>query len=340
MGGSEAASNPVRGFYAGRRVCVTGGAGFIGGHLAEALLLLDARVRIIDDLSSSDGEHVAGLVERYRDQARFIYGSILDPSALREAVASCDTVFHFAAVPSVPRSIDDPERAFEVNATGTLRVCEAARRAGARRVVYASSSSVYGDDATLPKSESMLPRPLSPYAASKLAGESIIRAWRHSYGLSGVSLRFFNVFGPRQPAEGPYAAVIASFLSRLSAGERPVIFGDGLQTRDFTPVANAVHASLLAGAAGQEAGGEAINIALGRRTSVREVFDVLCRLMDRAGLEPEYRDARPGDVPHSVADTTLARRLLGFEPVKGLDEGLAETAAWYASARPGLHAGV
>lgn len=319
----------MRSHYVGRRVCVTGGAGFIGGHLVDALLLLGAQVSIIDDLSSSDAEHLAALVESSRGAARFIYGSILDPDALRDAVARADIVFHLAAMTSVPRSLEEPERTFEVNAMGTVRVVEAARRVAAGRLVYAASSSAYGDDPALPKHESMLPRPISPYGASKLAGESVVRTWACSYGLSALSLRLFNVFGPRQPATGGYAAVIPAFLAQLQEGKRPIIFGDGAATRDFTPVANVVQAMLLAGASPRQWRGEAINIALGRRTSVRDLAIQLARLVDRTDLQPEFKPARTGDILHSYADIRASAELLGFAPVRTFEDGLADTAAWF-----------
>lgn len=333
-------TNPLTAFYAKRPVTVTGGAGFIGGHLAEALLLLGANVTVIDDLSNNDGAHITTLAETYGGQLRFIYGSILDPAALTESTAASQTVFHLAAMNSVPRSIDEPERTFEVNATGTVRVAEAARRAGAKRLVYAASSSAYGDDPTLPKVETMLPRPLSPYAASKLAGESVVRAWAHSYGLSGISLRYFNVFGPRQQANSTYAAVVSAFVSKLQSAERPTIHGDGSQTRDFTPVANVVHATLLAGATDSAADGQPVNIALGRRTTVRELFETIARLASRTDIEPLYTQARKGDVPHSVANTSLSEKLLGFKPIKTLEEGLSDTVAWFSRQREELDAPV
>ncbi|MBL8745726.1 MAG: NAD-dependent epimerase/dehydratase family protein [Phycisphaerae bacterium] len=332
MGGSES-TNPLGGFYGQRRVVVTGGAGFIGGHLVEALLLLGARVTVLDDLSNSDGSHVTMLAESYGGQLRFVYGSILDPVALGEAMVGSEVVFHLAAMNSVPRSIEEPDRTFEVNATGTVRVAEASRRSGTRRLVYAASSSAYGDDPVLPKVESMLPRPVSPYGASKLAGESVVRAWSRSYGVSGISLRLFNVFGPRQRGDDAYSAVVSAFISGLLSGTRPTIYGDGTQTRDFTPVANVVHAMLLAGALGSDPDGQVVNVALGRRTSVRWLFDAVARLVGREGVEPRMAPARRGDVEHSGADITVSEKLLGFKPIKGLEEGLAETVSWVMKQR-------
>lgn len=333
MGGTEAKANPMRDFFAGRRVAVTGGAGFIGGHLCEALLLLGAQVNVIDDLSNADGFHVSALAESYPKQLRFIYGSILEPGALAETLEGARIIFHLAAMNSVPRSIDEPERAFEVNAIGTVRVAEMARRVGADRLVYAASSSAYGDEPTQPKRETMLPQPISPYAASKLAGESVVRAWSHSYGLSGISLRLFNVFGPRQPAGDAYAAVVGAFITKLLAGERPMIFGDGSQTRDFTPVANVVQAMLAAAALKDDPAGRVVNVALGRSTSVLELLHKLAALTGKEGVEPIFEPARRGDVPHSTAEISLAKAILGFEPMKALDEGLADTVAWYSRSK-------
>lgn len=330
MGGAEPMHHELGKHYGSLRVAVTGGAGFIGGHLVEALLLLGASVSVIDDLSNSDGAHVGSLVDSYRGQLRLVFGSILDPAALAETMTGAQLVFHLAAMNSVPRSIAEPERTFEVNARGTLRVAEQCRRVGARRLVYAASSSAYGDHPALPKVETMLPQPISPYGASKLAGESIVRAWSKSYGLPGISLRLFNVFGPRQRGDDAYAAVVGAFISKLREGDRPTIFGDGSQTRDFTPVANVVHAMVLAGATPAEPAGEAVNIALGRRTSVQELYESIARLTGRVGAEPRFEPARAGDVPHSVADIGLSEKLLGFRPIKGLEEGLADTVSWHA----------
>jgi nucleoside-diphosphate-sugar epimerase len=258
-----------------------------------------------------------------------VHGSILDPSALAEAMRGAEIVFHLAAMGSVPRSIKEPQRCMAVNLTGSLRVAEAARDVGAARWVYSASSSAYGDDPSLPKVETQLPRPMSPYAASKLAAEYVVRAWSVSYGLPGVSLRYFNVFGPRQPADSAYAAVISSFIKRLMAGEAPVIYGDGEQSRDFTPVKNAVYANLLAGSMRREPRGEVVNVGGGTRTTLLELVEKLARVMGVPAPTPVHQPPRDGDVRHSQADLTRAGEVLGYRPVMGLEEGLAETVAWF-----------
>ncbi len=318
--------------YEGLRVCVTGGAGFIGGHLVDALQALGATIWVIDDLSNSDAGHLAGLMELAPDQVNFIHGSILDDVALRRAMTDAHVVFHLAALGSVPRSIADPERSWVVNSTGTIRVLEAARRAKCSRVVLAASSSVYGDTPTLPKVETMPLMPRSPYAASKAAAEQACLAWATAYGLDTVSLRYFNVFGPRQSPDSPYAAVIPLFARQLLKGERPVIFGDGQQSRDFTYVANAVLATLLAGASEKPLAGEAINVGAGKRTTLLELAALMAELCVEDGraitAEPEHRPSRPGDVLHSLADISKASSLLGYKPLIGLKQGLADTIAW------------
>ncbi|HBS28928.1 MAG TPA: LPS biosynthesis protein WbpP [Phycisphaerales bacterium] len=330
---SDSYRSPYAAAYAGRRVAITGGAGFIGSHLTSELLDLGAQVSVIDDLSAGDGQHLWYLIDTYPDRLRFHFASILEPRALKEALQDCQVVFHLAAMNSVQRSVEEPERCFAVNATGTVRVANAARDTGATRLVYAGSSSVYGDDPALPKSESMLPRPLSPYAASKYAGETVVRSWWHSYGLSGVCLRFFNVFGPRQPADGAYASVVPAFIRRLSVGQRPSIYGDGSQSRDFTPVANVVHAVLLAGAADPATvSGQSINIGCAERTTILQLASTLARLVGRQDLKPQFQEPRAAEVPHSVASIDLARRLLGYEPIKPVEDGLAETVAWMSRA--------
>lgn len=333
---SVSAADALGAAYSGRRVCVTGGAGFIGSHLVERLLRLGAAVTVIDDLSNSSGIALAELVERHPARLRFVFGSILDARALRDAVASAHTLFHLAAMNSVPRSFDEPGRVFEVNAIGTVRVAEAARKGGVSRLIYAASSSAYGDDPALPKVETMLPKPMSPYGASKLAGETVVSAWARGYGLPAMSLRLFNVFGPRQAAGDAYAAVVAAFATRLLAGKPPIIFGNGSASRDFTPVAAVVEAFLLAGAAGTDPRGAVANIGCGRRTTVLDLARTLARLVGRPDLEPEFHEPRRGDVPHSLADISLARDLIGYEPPASIDDALEQTLAWY---REGTTAG-
>jgi nucleoside-diphosphate-sugar epimerase len=313
---------------------VTGGAGFIGGHLVDALLSLGAIISVVDDLSNSTLAHLSELIELEPDRVRFVHGSILDDSALAEGFGApgVQTVFHLAALGSVPRSMEEPGRTWDVNATGTLRVLQAARAARAARVVFAASSSAYGDDPALPKVESMAPKPMSPYAASKLAGEDLCATWSRCYDLSTACLRYFNVFGPRQPGDSAYAAVVAAFCRRLLAGERPVIYGDGSASRDFTFVGNAVLATLLAGAVDKPLAGEVFNIGSGRRTTVLELAKAIEAGASNGGpanaTPPTFAPARAGDVPHSVADITRARQVLGYDVVASLEEGVQETLAW------------
>jgi len=354
--------NQLRMFYEGRGVCVTGGAGFIGGHLCDALLSLGASITVLDDLSNSTTEHLSGLIELEPERVRFVHGSILDDDALAAAIcdgagarydgdqpkAPCKTIFHLAALGSVPRSVEEPQRTWSVNATGTLRVLEAARGHGkggvnsttrssqVERVIAASSSSIYGNQPELPKVETQVPRPLSPYAASKQAGEHLLASYAACYGLSTVSLRFFNVFGPRQSAESAYAAVIPAFTKRLMDGEPPVIYGDGEQTRDFTYVGNAVLAMLAAGAMGTtKLTGQAVNIGSGKRTSLVQLAQMIAKLCDVPSVRPVFQPARNGDVKHSYADVSAAKQLLGFEPVTSPEEGLTETVEWYRRAMAG-----
>jgi UDP-glucose 4-epimerase len=313
----------------GRVVCVTGGAGFIGGHLVDALVSLGCRIRIIDDLSNSSADHIAELIELDPDRVQFIRGSILDDGALAEAVAGTDIVFHLAAMSSVPRSIAEPERTYAVNATGTLRVAEAARKARCRRIIYSASSSAYGQSIHLPKVETDTPAPVSPYGASKLAGEHVMLAWAQSYGLSTLSLRYFNIFGPRQPADSPYSAVIAVFAKKLLSGEQPVIFGDGTQSRDFTFVANAVLANLQAAATDKPLAGDVVNIGSGTRTDLASLARAMAERCGAPHLGPRFEPARTGDVLHSQADISAARKLLGYSPVVSLEDGLSLTIDWH-----------
>ncbi len=319
----------LRAFYDTRRVCVTGGAGFIGGHLVDALMSLGASVTVIDDLSNATLDHLGGLIEFDPARVRFVHGSILDPGALARAAEGAAAVFHLGALCSVPLSIELPMRTWEVNATGTLRVLEAARGAGSKRVVFSASSSAYGNATTLPVREDMLPAPLSPYAASKVAGERLMEAYAESYGLSTVSLRYFNIFGPRQRAGSPYSGVIPKFVEAALAGRAFVLHGDGEQSRDFTYVGNAVLANLLAGASDSPLLGQVVNIGTGIRTTVRALAD---RVLDAFGCSAElaqHGPVRRGDVLHSVADITLAKELIGYEPITGVDEGLGLTFDWW-----------
>jgi nucleoside-diphosphate-sugar epimerase len=330
MGFPDPLPDSVRAVYRGRTVCVTGGAGFIGGHLTERLLDCGASVQIIDDLSNSDAGLVASLVERYPGRARFVYGSILDPAALAEAVENCSVVFHLAAMGSVPASIQDPERCSAVNITGTVRVAEAARAAGVERWVYSASASAYGGtDDESPRHEGELPMALSPYGASKLAGEQLVMAWAASMGLDGVSLRYFNIFGSRQAADSAYAAVVAAFYKALGESKAPTIYGDGRQTRDFTHVDNAVWANLLAGAHAKPLKGAIANIGCGVGVTLLELLERIAASCGVETAEPVFEAARGGDIRHSRADIALARQLIGYEPVTTLDEGLAETAVWF-----------
>jgi nucleoside-diphosphate-sugar epimerase len=311
--------------FVGCKVLITGGAGFIGSHLAEALVSLGARVTVIDDLSGGSRENLASF-----GPVEFVHGSILEQSALSRCVAGCEFVFHQAALGSVPRSVKEPRLYGEVNITGTVNVLEAARAAKVRRVIFAASSSAYGDN-PVPWVETLPPRPRSPYAATKLADEGLLSAYAASYGLDTASLRYFNIFGPRQNANSAYAAVIAAFAKALLAGNRPVIYGDGEQSRDFTFVANAVHANLLCATREQPIGGEVINVACGSRISVNQLAAAMARALGQPDLTPIYEPERAGDIKHSFADLGRARKLLDYSPIVDFERGLDQTIAWYKS---------
>lgn len=307
------------------RCLVTGGAGFIGSHIVEALTTLGAQVVVIDNLVGGDPANLAPF------NPQFIEGSILDAAALSRAVEGCRYVFHLAALGSVPHSVEKPLDYHEADATGTLRVLHAARAAGVRRVVYSASSSAYGERPGLPKVETMAPDPRSPYAAAKLAGEAYMTAFSASYGLDTVSLRYFNIFGPRQNPNSAYAAVIAAFAKAILAGKPPTIFGDGEQSRDFTFVHNAVHANLLAAAHARALHGDVLNVACGHRVSLNELAPMMARLLNREDLKPIYAPERAGDVRHSQADLSRIRQVLGYTPIVELAPGLEATLKWYAS---------
>ncbi|MGZ3601731.1 MAG: SDR family oxidoreductase [Ktedonobacterales bacterium] len=301
------------------RYLVTGGAGFIGSHLAQALVERGAFVCILDNFATGQEANLRDLDGR----VEIIRGDLRDLQTVRAAVAGVDVVFHEAALASVPRSIADPITSLETNVIGTQHVLLAARDAGVRRVVYAGSSSVYGDALVLPKQEDMCPHPLSPYALQKLTGEQLCGVFTRIYRLETVVLRYFNVFGPRQDPTSEYAAVIPRFLTALLQRQRPVVFGDGEQTRDFTYVANVVRANVLA-ADSPDAAGQVLNIGCGERISLNDVLRIAQSLLD-VSIEPEYREPRPGDVRDSLADITRARHLLGYEPSITVRDGLART---------------
>jgi UDP-glucose 4-epimerase len=306
---------------------VTGGAGFIGSHLVERLVRDGKGVRIIDDLTTGKRENI----EPFLPEVEFVHGDVRDLELLRRAMDGVDYVLHQAAIPSVPRSIDDPATTNSVNVEGTLNVLIAARDAGVKRVVYASSSSVYGDSPTLPKRETMRPEPLSPYAVGKLAGELYCQVFHRVYGLETVALRYFNVFGPRQDPESQYAGVVPKFINLLLAGDPPTIFGDGEQSRDFTYVQDVVDANLLAVEA-EGVSGEVFNIACGERLTINRLVEILSDLVG-AKRRPTYASPRPGDVKHSVADVAKAKALLGYTPAVTVQEGLKRTLDWILANR-------
>jgi nucleoside-diphosphate-sugar epimerase len=311
------------------RVLVTGAAGFIGSHITRALLADGHEVVGLDDLSTGHRRNLPDGEPLWR----FVLGDIRDPAVCDAAMHGVDSVVHLAGRNSVPRSIADPRSALEVNVVGGFNLLEAARAAGAVQFVYASSSSVYGDDPSLPKVESQLRRPMSPYAASKAAFEHFAYAWSSSWGMSTVGLRFFNVFGPRQDPAGAYAAVVPRFVEAALARRPPLIHGDGSFTRDFTFVDNVVHAARLSLKASQ-AGGSVLNVACGGRVSVLDLWRAIAREAGFAG-EPHFGPPRVGDMPHSQADIHEAQRLLGFESVVPFDEGIRRTVAWFQAQRAG-----
>lgn len=307
---------------------VTGGAGFIGSHIAAALVERGDTVRVLDNLSTG---HV-GNMAAFRDRIQFMEADLIDAAAVAEAVRGVQCVFHQAALASVPRSVDFPLDTNAACVTGTVVLLDAARAAGVRRVVYAASSSAYGDQPTSSKRETDLPLPLSPYAAAKLAAEYYCRAFTATYGLETVALRYFNVFGPRQDPKSEYAAVIPRFITAILSGQQPVVYGDGRQSRDFTFVANVVHANLLAADAPNVAG-RVLNVANGTQFSL---LALLASINDLLGtrVEPRHAPPRVGDVRESLADITLARQLLGYESQIGFEEGLRRSIDYYRSLVP------
>jgi len=301
---------------------VTGGAGFIGSHLVEELVRRGERVRVVDNLSTGKRQNIAHLTS-----VEFVEGDLADPLVAQRAVAGIEYVLHQAAILSVPRSVQDPITSNRANIDATLNILVAARDAGVKRLVYAGSSSAYGDTPTLPKVETMATAPLSPYALQKLVGEQYAQMFTRLYGLETVTIRYFNVFGPRQDPSSPYSGVISLFISALCDGRQPTIYGDGEHTRDFTYVANVVDGVLRACTAAG-ASGEVINVATGGRISLNTLFNTIRDLVD-ATVDPIYSAPRPGDVKDSQADISKARRILGYAPIVSFEEGLARTVAWY-----------
>jgi nucleoside-diphosphate-sugar epimerase len=315
----------------GSTVLVTGGSGFIGSHLVERLCRDSRDVRVLDNFATGTRTNLLHL----HDEIELIEGDIQSYERVHNAVRGCELVFHLAALPSVPRSVQDPLTSHASNVTGTLNVLLAARDEGVRRVIYASSSSVYGASPELPKHEAMPALPIAPYGVAKLAAENYCRAFLEVYGLETVSLRYFNVFGPRQDPRSQYAAVIPKFITAMLDGEPSVVYGDGEQSRDFTYVDNAVEANVLAADA-ENIAGEVFNIACGERVTLNYLLDEI-RALTGNPLEAEYTAPRRGDVAHSLADITRARRLLGYEPTIDVRTGLGLTLEYLARARAKEH---
>ena len=310
------------------KVLVTGGAGFVGSNLAEALINQGSEVTIIDNLVTGFRENLDEILGEFE----FIEGDINDTRAIEKALEDVEVVFHQAALPSVPRSVDNPAETHEACVDGTFNLLLKAKDAGVRRVVYAASSSAYGDQKVLPKVETMAPEPLSPYAAAKLVGEYYCSVFNNVYGLETLSLRYFNVFGPRQNPSSMYSGVISRFIDALMKGERPVIYGDGEQSRDFTFIENVVQANISA-AQTEKGLGKVMNVANGERISLNELLEVLKRITGKTDVAAVYKPERKGDVKHSQADNTRALDWLGYEKVIGLEEGLKCTIDWWASSR-------
>ncbi len=306
-----------------RTFLVTGGAGFIGSHIVEALVRRGDRVRVLDNLCTGHRENLAA----FGKDVEFIEGDVSDPTVTAEAVKGVDCVFHEAALASVPRSVERPMNTHQACVTGTLNLLDQSRRAGVRRVVYAASSSAYGDQPYSSKRENDLPAPRSPYAAAKLAGELYCQAFFHTYGLETVCIRYFNVFGPRQDPNSPYSAVIPLFITAMLSGRRPLIYGDGHQSRDFTFVENVVRGNLLAADA-EGVAGLMFNVATGRSVTLLNLLAALNKSLGM-NVEPEFKPPRVGDVRESLADITRAGRLLGYEPVVTLQEGLDRSIEYY-----------
>ena len=308
------------------KVLITGGAGFIGSHLARTCVADGDEVQILDDFSSGSYRNLAGLEESSLELQR---GSIVDLEVLQKLAAGVDVIYHLAAQPSVPLSVSEPIESHQINTTGTLNVLEAARVAAVPRVVFASSCAVYGDGDARPRRETETPRPRSPYALHKLAGEHYCQQYADLHGVGTVSLRYFNVVGPRQDPSSAYAAVVPRFAAALAAGEQPVILGDGEQTRDFVYVSDVVAATRAAAVGPPDSFGQAINIAAGRSHTILELAKLLARALGRTDLEPRFATAREGDIRHSLADIARAEKLLDWRPQVSFEDAVERTAAHY-----------
>lgn len=302
---------------------VTGGCGFIGSHIVRGLLEAGHTVRVLDNLCTGKRENLAEVADR----VELFHGDINDSVVVQEALRGVDRVFHQAALASVPLSLERPLDTNAACVTGTLSMLHWSQKAGVKRFVYAASSSAYGDQPTSSKRETDLPRPLSPYAVAKLAGEYYCQSYYHSFGLETVGLRYFNVFGPRQDPDSPYSAVIPIFVSKILSGQRPTIYGDGQQSRDFTYVANVVRGNLLAGEV-SGIGGRVFNLADGRQTTLLQLLELLSKFLGKE-ITPDFQPARVGDVRESLADITQARMVLGYEPAVGLEDGIGRTIEYY-----------
>lgn len=306
------------------RVVVTGGAGFIGSHLAAALVARGDRVRVLDNLATGKLENLSELNPA---SVEFQQGDITDPASVRQACRGVSAIFHEAAQVSVPQSVKDPFKSYEINVTGTLRMLEGAREAGVKRFVFAASSAAYGNSTELPKVETMLPTPLSPYASGKVACEHLLQVWGNCHGMRTVALRYFNIFGPRQADDSPYTGVIAIFAKALLEGRQATIYGDGEQTRDFTYIDNVVAANLAA-IDRELAPGSLINVGTGQSISVNKLYRAMCEQLG-VPCAPRYEDPRAADVLYSVASIDRAKQLLGYEPKIDWKTGLARTVDWY-----------
>jgi nucleoside-diphosphate-sugar epimerase len=310
------------------KVLVTGGAGFIGSNLADELIRQGARVTIIDDLTTGFRENL----EEIKGDFDFIEGDINDDVALSKAIEGAEIVFHEAALPSVPRSVEDPAETHRVCVNGTFNLLLKSKEAGVKRFIYAASSSAYGDQPVLPKVETMRPDPLSPYAVAKLTGEYYCRTFHNVYGLETMSLRYFNVFGPRQNPASMYSGVISRFIDALMTGKQPVIYGDGEQSRDFTYITNVVNANIRA-AQTTTGLGETLNVANGERITLNELLDVLKEIINTPNATADYQPSRAGDVKHSQADNRRAVECLDYSVLVDLEQGLRKTIDWWSSSR-------